>query len=70
MAPGRCGVPVVSGTAEASSHESFAGTPFPDTRSEDWRWRSEEAAILAYSTSDLAAMCVDSVKQTLAEDRA
>ena len=39
------------------------------TRSEDWRWRSEEAAILAYSTSDLAAMCVDSVKQTLAEDR-
>lgn len=40
------------------------------TRSEDWRWRSEEAAILAYSTPDLAAMCVDSVKQTLAEDRA
>ena len=39
------------------------------TRSEDWRWRSEEAAILAYSTSDLAALCVDSVKQTLAEDR-
>lgn len=40
------------------------------TRSEDWRWRSEEAAVLAYSTSDLAALCVDSVKQTLAEDRA